>query len=265
MSELIINREIQELLPELSEAEYKQLEENIISAGGARDPIVVWKEENIIIDGHHRYHICDMNGLSFSTKMLSFPDKASVFGWMVKNQEGRRNMTPNAISYLRGKHLSELPEGERTQAAKALAESAGVTDRTVWSDKAFAEEVDELPADEKKEVLQRKKRTRNVGEKKPKAEELWYVLEGKPYRAAKRELHRILAEMEAISEDPVRGKIIATKFTRIKHNLDEAIDAISQCEPVEECNGCTVETAAGCNKCFGTGFLSRAAKESRDR
>ena len=53
---LKINPEFEKIIPELSEHEFEQLEENIMSDGVILNPIIVW--DGVIIDGHKRYKIC---------------------------------------------------------------------------------------------------------------------------------------------------------------------------------------------------------------
>ena len=62
---LTIDPEFKRLLPALRPEEFRLLEESIL-AEGCRDPIVVW--ENIIVDGHNRYEICQKNHLEFKTE-----------------------------------------------------------------------------------------------------------------------------------------------------------------------------------------------------
>ena len=52
---LKINPEFEKIIPELSEYEFEQLEENIMSDGVILNPIIVW--DGVIIDGHKRYKI----------------------------------------------------------------------------------------------------------------------------------------------------------------------------------------------------------------
>lgn len=54
---LIIDSEFEVLLPKLADSEYEGLKEDI-KKHGCRDPVIVWKDHNIIVDGHHRYKIC---------------------------------------------------------------------------------------------------------------------------------------------------------------------------------------------------------------
>ena len=86
-----IDKEFQGLIPSLTEDEYQQLEANII-ADGCRDALVTWN--GILIDGHNRYRICQENDIPFATISKDFPDREAVIEWIIRNQFGRRNLTP---------------------------------------------------------------------------------------------------------------------------------------------------------------------------
>lgn len=87
---LKIDPEFQGYCRKLTPQEYSLLEESILKEG-CRDPIVVWK--NIILDGHHRYKICQKYGVEFNTvKAEQVKTKEDALMWMFKNQVGKRNI-----------------------------------------------------------------------------------------------------------------------------------------------------------------------------
>ena len=99
---LKIDPEFQSKIPPLSEAEFNQLEENILAAGEVFEPITIW--HNTIIDGHNRYQIIQSHPeIRWHIREMSFKDKWAVFDWMYKNQLGRRNLTDAQKTYLLGK------------------------------------------------------------------------------------------------------------------------------------------------------------------
>ena len=99
---LKIDPEFQSKIPPLSEAEFNQLEENILTAGEVFEPIAVW--HNTIIDGHNRYKIIQSHPeIRWHFREMSFNDKWAAFDWMYKNQLGRRNLTDAQKTYLLGK------------------------------------------------------------------------------------------------------------------------------------------------------------------
>ena len=97
---MIINKDFKNLIPALSEEEKQQLESNII-ADGCRDPLVVWGDT--LIDGHNRFEICTRLGIEFKTISKDFDSEIDAKIWMLNLQRGRRNSTPEQISYMIGK------------------------------------------------------------------------------------------------------------------------------------------------------------------
>jgi len=135
------------LIPPLSKDEYAQLEQSVL-AEGCREPLIVWKGKNILLDGHNRLSICRQHNLPFKMNALEFPDREAAEAFILKNQLGRRNLSGEAASYLRGKrYLSEKQShgGERKKAnatdqndrldtAKRLAEEYKVGEATIRRD-----------------------------------------------------------------------------------------------------------------------------------
>lgn len=100
--ELRIDPEFQNKIPPLTDDEFKQLEENILTAGEVYEPIVTWN--GIIVDGHNRWKIIQKHPeISWRTRSMEFADKWAAFDWMYKNQLGRRNLTEQQRTYILGK------------------------------------------------------------------------------------------------------------------------------------------------------------------
>ena len=88
-----IDPEFSALIPPLTPEERTQLEANLV-AEGCRDPLVVWREEGILLDGHNRYEICQEHKLDFATVAISLSSRDAAKAWVIRNQFGRRNLTP---------------------------------------------------------------------------------------------------------------------------------------------------------------------------
>ncbi len=154
-----IDPEFKKLIPALSHEEYMQLEENI-NADGCRDPLTVWQEENLLLDGHNRFEICKRYGMEYELFFVSLPDRQHAINWIINNQLGRRNVTPEQASYLRGKryNMEKVSEpfkgnqytGGRDQndpqqkTAARLADEFKVSEPTIKRDGKFAAAVDTL-------------------------------------------------------------------------------------------------------------------------
>lgn len=100
--ELKIDPEFEQKIPKLTEEEFAQLEENILSDGEIRDPLVIWN--GTILDGHNRYRIYKKHpGLRFQTREMKLSDRNEAIIWICKNQLGRRNLTLEQRRYVIGK------------------------------------------------------------------------------------------------------------------------------------------------------------------
>ena len=142
----------------LTEDEYSLLEASVV-ANGVRDPLVVWRRDGqlVLLDGHHRYQIAQRHGLAFGVKQLDLPDLTAAKLWVIRNQLGRRNLTPAEVSYYRGlEYLEEKgPRGRprldeksvqnaHFKSREAVASRHGVDPVTVHRDAQFARALDRL-------------------------------------------------------------------------------------------------------------------------
>lgn len=87
-----IDPELNDVLPELSEEDYSALEKSLLTDGFKGAPIMVWGD--VIVDGHNRYEICNKHHIPFEVKNIDFENKEDAMRWMVRQQIGRRNLTP---------------------------------------------------------------------------------------------------------------------------------------------------------------------------
>lgn len=155
MTKPIIDPEFHALIPPLSDDERAQLEANI-RAEGCRDALVTW--QGILVDGHNRFEICERLSLPYKTTAIDLKDRSAAADWIDRNQLGRRNLTPDQMSLLRGRRYlrTEKRPGERTDltsgqneprlnAAARLAKEHGVSPATIKRDAKFAEEVERSP------------------------------------------------------------------------------------------------------------------------
>jgi len=126
--QLRIDPEFQSLIPPLSKDEKAALQASILEEG-CRDPLVVWAEEKLLIDGHNRYAICTAHGIPYEIVEMSFEDPNAVKVWMIANQLGRRSLTPESVSYLRGTWY-ELTKQSHGGKRSASCQNVSLTDKT---------------------------------------------------------------------------------------------------------------------------------------
>lgn len=93
MKELKIDPELRDLLPPMTDEEFKQLEKNILENGFDKNfPVMEWN--GFIADGHNRYSICKKHNIEPVIGTLAYDTKEEVMGWMLDIQLGRRNLSP---------------------------------------------------------------------------------------------------------------------------------------------------------------------------
>ncbi|MGY3039179.1 ParB-like chromosome segregation protein Spo0J [Rhodanobacter sp. TND4EL1] len=86
-----INEELKAYIEPMTPEEYEALERSIL-AEGCRDALVLWG--NILIDGHHRYTICQKHDLPFQTvQHPNFRSMDDVHLWMIDQHLGRRSLS----------------------------------------------------------------------------------------------------------------------------------------------------------------------------
>lgn len=155
---IVIDQEFKALIPPLSNEEFSQLEANII-ADGCRDPLVLWG--NTIIDGHNRYEICETNGIEYRTHNIELENREAALDWIDANQLGRRNLSPDVMSLIRGRmynrrkkprndggagvpKTTEDQNDPRLSTAESMGQQFGVSAPTIKRDGKFAEAVESL-------------------------------------------------------------------------------------------------------------------------
>ncbi len=147
------------LCPPLTEDERAQLESSIL-AEGCRDSLIVWEEGRVLLDGHNRFAICIAHDVPFTVRAVSLPDRDAAEEWIIRQQLCRRNATPEAQAYLRGRlyqarkrregRPEKLPQSEGVSAgatADKVAAEHGVSRATVERDAAFARALDTIATD----------------------------------------------------------------------------------------------------------------------
>jgi hypothetical protein len=91
LSDIIIDPEFKALIPPLSASERAGLEANLL-ADGCVSPLVVWQDQNILLDGHNRYEICRRHNIACKFYFITLESRDAAKAWIIKHQLGRRNL-----------------------------------------------------------------------------------------------------------------------------------------------------------------------------
>ena len=150
-----IKKEFQDMIFPLSSEEFFLLEQSVLNYG-IKDPLVVWRNgRDYLLDGHHRLQIAKKHNIKkFPIKVLNLKNKHEAITFIIENQLGRRNASPEGISYLRGlRYQNEKlqpyrpKKGEKFSPLKTserLAKQYKITARTIYNDEKFACAIDSI-------------------------------------------------------------------------------------------------------------------------
>ncbi len=161
---IVIDPEFKGMMMPLTDHQRDQLEESL-RREGCRDALVLWKGKDILLDGYNRYEICTAFKFPFTVREIELADREAARAWIRQNQLGRRNLTPEGLSYIRGQHYNEekqaqggahTSEGDGTKADQKQTEAGGektedvlaafykVAAKTIRNDASFAKALDAI-------------------------------------------------------------------------------------------------------------------------
>ena len=174
---IVILDELRDLIRPLSQEQFNQLEQNLLTHG-CQDALILWETTSselqhddldttvyVLVDGHNRYAICQKNKIEFKINLKIFESFEKVKEFMIDLQLGRRNITPEEESYLRGLKYNnqktnrgsvlqvQQSEEKPVNIAEKLAIEQNVSVRTIKNDGKFADGLTKLNKDLQEKVL----------------------------------------------------------------------------------------------------------------
>ena len=106
MTKLKIDPEFRDKIPPMTDEQFNGLRDDILRDGYVRDPLVVWEEENTLLDGHHRWKIICENWEELKDKYtivyMSFPNRWAAMEWICRNQLNKHNLNDEQVTYITG-------------------------------------------------------------------------------------------------------------------------------------------------------------------
>lgn len=137
--------EFQRLAMPLPEAEYRALEEDILS-NQRGEPVAVW--HRTILEGYARYQIYTHHAIKFGLEETVFPSKADAMLWVCERQLRRLSITEAAKRYLIGRIYSitkaKCPEIKYTELYMQIADKFGISPVRVRDYRGYANHLDFL-------------------------------------------------------------------------------------------------------------------------
>ncbi|WP_342114910.1 hypothetical protein [Pseudoduganella sp. OTU4001] len=119
-----INDVLRDYIEPLTEAERTALERSLL-AEGCRDALVLWND--ILVDGHNRYSICQQHGIPFKvTQNTTFQNMEDVMLWMIDNHLGRRSVSDFQRGVLALRQQEILAKRQEAEIERAKAEDAAI-------------------------------------------------------------------------------------------------------------------------------------------
>lgn len=175
MTTLRIDPEFRDKIPPMPVEDFEGLKADILRDGYVRDPLVVWEEENILLDGHHRWKVIQEHPeLPYTLDYKSFPDRWAAIAWICANQLHKHNMDEiQRAKLIQEQSDAELKSVQRDAAGrfapgdenhrtgknphrKKIAEEYGITEWEVQKSVEMGRGIDkaaEVDPDFKRDVL----------------------------------------------------------------------------------------------------------------
>ncbi|WP_313348305.1 plasmid replication/partition related protein [Stenotrophomonas sp.] len=131
--DIVVKEELKAYIDPLTADEHDALERSIL-AEGCRDALVLWND--VLVDGHNRYGICQKHDLPFQTvQNTRFQSMDDVHLWMIEQHLGRRSVSDFQRGVLALRKRDILAERHRADQARLQQESDGeIADATPEGD-----------------------------------------------------------------------------------------------------------------------------------
>lgn len=137
--------------------DFAALEEAILADGFIAEPLVLWKHQNILLDGHRRMRIKTRHPTLKMPKpiVLDLESRDEAHNWIIDHQLSKRNVTPEKRKYLIGQkyNISKPSNGqnlssamlaeEDVKSAAEIAETEKISERSVHNAARYAEALDQ--------------------------------------------------------------------------------------------------------------------------
>lgn len=140
--------------------EQESILEDKIKREGFLEPITVWDEKGILLDGHMRVRVCTRLGVTPTVQRMSFPNRNLARLWAIQHQRCRRSLSAEREKYFMGEAYN-IMVAEGLVAAKrgeslvdVIAERYEVDPKTVQRNAAFAKQLDKVAEAAGQEVKQ---------------------------------------------------------------------------------------------------------------
>lgn len=146
-----IDEEFRSYSPRLRLAEAQALEASL-RANGCLSPLVVWN--GLLLDGHARLEICERVGVDYQVIEVDLANRDEAIAWIETSQMGRRNLTPEWITYCVGMKQERFMRSRGDGREQAI-DLYGISERLARHSNVFFNEVNKIAAAAGDEAKQR--------------------------------------------------------------------------------------------------------------
>lgn len=138
MKKLTIDTEFYNLSVPNTAEQQAEFERSILYEG-CLDPIITW--EGMIVDGHKRYLLCNVEEMEYRVQEAFFPSKEKAIAWICRKR--LQNMDPGTMpyKYLFGKMINCLKPSYREMVRNGLADCPKDPDGRVRISKVIAKDL----------------------------------------------------------------------------------------------------------------------------
>jgi len=189
MQTLKINAKFARYFSPLEPDQKKRLEVSL-KDDPTTEPIIYWTQTDEILDGHNRYEIAQRLGIELQTHGKDFDSEDAALLWIIRNQTIKRNLPDMRQAWRDAIALEIKLEGKtKTEAVESVAQTAGVSETTIWRAEAEPKEIiakfKQTKAEFERAVVKKKqdaladlqKRARAEGLDEGQIADAWQVIE----------------------------------------------------------------------------------------
>jgi hypothetical protein len=177
------------LMPPHSEDELKRLDKSI-QLEGVHNPILIWRETGVIIEGHTRYRIAKKYRQKFPVKFLNFDTEEEAVMYAIDHGLGRRNLdSANAKMLVATLYeMMKKPVGTNqhtrgdqveppSKTSEKVAKLTNMSEASVKRAVEFKKQVDAATTPEEKEKILSGEKKREIRTREKKQGEIIFDME----------------------------------------------------------------------------------------
>jgi len=216
LKDVKVDEEIRKRFKPLGEEQFVLLKKDI-EERGCLSPLAVWKEEGVLLDGHHRRAACLALKVEPKLRMVSFEDRDAALAWIDRLQAARRNLSRKEVDAIVAREYSAALEKAKERAAKKTGKKKG---RPALKKEAteIAAKTTGIPEKEiEKSVEAGRKRDLRATNKKDMSVKI----------------PRGMVKIVAIIPKRLRSRIMRAARTRFSGNVGRLLDALPLSVPLE--------------------------------